>query len=57
MMAMVSARDAAAAVKASLAGNQSALLEYDERLSEAFYQYVRQRHALYDQLETQSIVL
>ena len=57
MMAMVSARDAAAAVKASLAGNQSPLLDYDERLGEAFYHYVRQRHALYDQLESQIIAL
>ena len=53
MMAMVSARDALGAVVESLAGSQSALFDYDERLGEAFYHYIRQRHALYEQLEPQ----
>ena len=52
MMAMVSARDAATAILASLGGEKTALLDYDERLSEIFYQYIKQRHALYEQLES-----
>ena len=52
MMAMVSARDAATAILASLGGEKAALLDYDECLSEVFFQYIKQRHALYDQLES-----
>ncbi|MEM1319947.1 MAG: FAD-dependent monooxygenase [Bacteroidota bacterium] len=47
MMALVSARDAAEAIAASMQGSDSAFEDYDQRLTAAFYHYTEQRSRFY----------
>jgi len=49
-MAMVSARDAALAIVAKVAGDSAAMTRYDLKLRESYDEYSKRRRTLYDQI-------